>query len=124
MHLQTRAWRPVGVTAVGPGLQAPAWVEEGRWLGDIFRAVHVAEHGEDLGFCGIVVLGFDDVGLGGDDGDEQDARAGEEAGPVEGLEDWVVAALVRIGVEEELRRCVPEDLVGWELHEDFRVGAH
>ena len=59
-----------------------------------------------------------------DDGYEDDARAREEAGAVDGLEDRVVAALVGVGVEEELGGGVPEDFVGRELQEDFGVGSH
>ena len=77
-----------------------------------------------MGFGDVVGLGFDGVGLGLDDGDEDDAGAGEEAGRVEGLEDGVVAAGVGVGVEEELVGLVPEDLGGGELEEDFGVGAH
>ena len=40
------------------------------------------------------------------------------------MKDGVVASLDGVGVEEELGRFVPEDLVWWELKEDFGVGAH
>ena len=65
----------------------------------------------------------DDVGLLCDNGDEEDAAAGEEVFVVEVLPYGVVAAGGG-GVEEELGGAVPEDFVRWELEEDFRVDSH
>lgn len=83
VHFQRRARRPVGVAAVGPGHAAPAGIHKGCGLGDVCFAEHVSKHGEDLGLGGGVVLGFDAVALLGDDGDEEDGGAGEEAGGIE-----------------------------------------
>jgi hypothetical protein len=57
-------------------------------------------------------------------GYEDDAGTLEEARRVEGLEDGIVAALDRIGVEEELCIFGPENFVRRELEEDFGVCAH
>ena len=69
-------------------------------------------------------MGFDAVRLGRDDCDEEDPGPGEEAGAVEALPHWKVAAFFRVSIEEELRGGVPEDLVGRKLEEDFRVCGH
>ena len=66
---------------------------------------------------------FDDVGLRGDDCNKEDAGPGEEARAVERLEDGVIAALDRVGVEEELGGSVPEDLVRRKLEEYFGVSG-
>lgn len=58
------------------------------------------------------------------DGAEEDAGAGQEAWDVEGLEDRVPAPLHGVGVEEELRRRVLEDLLGGPLQEDLGVRTH
>jgi hypothetical protein len=124
MHLQRRPGGPIRIAPVRPWLRAPARVHERRWQGDVFRPKHILQHGEDFLFRDLVVLGFDLVGRGSDDGAEEDAGSGEEVEVVEGLEDRVPAALGGVGVEEELGGCVPEDGFGGELHEDLGVGAH
>ena len=115
--------RPVGVAAVGPGRGAPARIHEVDGLGDVGGAEHLAQRDEDLLLCGFVGLVVDDVGLVGDDGDEEDAAAGEEVGEIEVLPDRVVAP-GRRSVEEELGGIVPEGFVGWELEEDLGVDSH
>lgn len=40
---------------------------------------------------------------------------------VQGLEDWIVAPLHWVSVEEELRGRVPEDPIWWKLEEDLRI---
>ena len=124
MLVQGGAGRPVGVAAVCPRLGAPAGVEEGDGVRHVRGAEHVAQHGEGLGLGFGVGLGFDAGALVLQDGGEDDAGPGQEAGSVEGLPDGVVAAFGRVGVEEELGRPVPEDAVRWELQEDFGVAAH
>lgn len=126
MLLDRHAGGPVGVAAGGPRGGAPAGVHEGDGVGDVGRAEHVAEDGEDLGLCGGVVLGLGDEGFGGDDGDEEEAGAGEEGRVGERLPQRIVAAFERRGVEEvfgvvgpELRRRGEV-----ELQEDFGVDAH
>ena len=124
MHFQRRSRRPVRVATVGPRFQAPAWVHERRGHRDVGRAIHVSEDGEDLFFCRFVVLGFDDVRLTGYDGDEEDSGTGKEAGAIKRLEDGKVAAFYGVGVEKELGRGVPKNLVGRKLHEDLGVSTH
>ena len=124
MHLQRRPGRPVRIAAVRPRFQAPPCVQECRGHGHICGAVHISQHGQDLLLCGFIVLIFDAVALGRHDGYEEDAGAGEEAWAVEGLEDGEVASLDGVGVEEKLRRGVPKDLIGRELHENFGISAH
>jgi len=121
MHFEGRAGGPVTVAAERPGGGAPAGIHEGGGLRDVGRAVHVAEDGEDLGLRGGVVLVLGGVGLVGDDCDEEDAGAGEEAGAIEGLEDGIVATFDRVCVEEELGGGVPEYFVCRELEKDFGV---
>ena len=123
MHLQTRAGRPIAVAAEGPGGFGPARIHKRRGFGDVGRAIHCTEDGEDLLFGFLVVLMFDNVGLRGDDRDEEYSGPGEEARAVKRPEDGVVAALKGVGVEEELSGSVPEDFVGRELEEYFCVGG-
>lgn len=40
---------------------------------------------------------------------------------VERLKNRIVPPLNGVGVEEKLRGCIPEDLVGWELEEDLCI---
>ena len=75
-------------------------------------------------FGRFVILGFDDVGLTGYDRDEENSGTGEEAGAIERLEDGIVSAFYGVGVEKELGRGVPKNLVGGELHEDLGVSTH
>lgn len=115
--------RPIGVAAVGPGRGAPAGIHEINRLRHVLGTEHLAQGREDLGFGEVVGLLVDDVGLVGDDGDEEDAAAGEEVFVVEVLPHGVVAAGVG-GVEEELGAVVLEDSVGRELEENFGVDPH
>ena len=123
MHFEARTGGPVAVATEGPGGGAPAGIHEGRGLRDVLGAIHVAEDGKDLGFGGGIVLVFGGIGLIGDDGDEEDPGAGEEAWTVKGLEDGVVAAFDGVRVEEELSGGVPEHLVRGELKEYLCVGG-
>ena len=123
MHFQAGAGGPVAVAAECPRGGAPPRVHEGGGLRDVFRAVHVAQDGEDLGFRGCVVLVLRGIGLLGDNCDEEDPGAGEEARTVEGLEDGIIATFYGVGVEEELGGGVPEYLVLGELEENLSVGG-
>ena len=76
-----------------------------------------------MGLGGGVVLVLGGVRLVGDDGDEEDAGTGKEAGAVKGLEDRVVAAFDGIGVEKELRGGVPEYFVLGKLKKNLSVGG-
>ena len=120
---QGKSGRPIRIATVGPGGGAPARIHKVEGLGDVVSAEHLTQRDEDLLLCGFVGLVVDDVGLVGDDGDEEDAAAGEEVGEIEVLPDGVVAP-GRRGVEEELRGIVPEGFVGWELEEDLGVDSH
>lgn len=122
MHLQRCSWWPVAVTAIGPFLQAPAWIHEVDGVRNVGVRVHLPQDGQDLLLGGFVILLFDFVALGLDDGDEEDAGARKEAWTVERLEDGEVATLEGVGVEEELGFGVPEGKR--ELHEDLGVCAH
>ena len=124
MHLEGRPWREVRVRAARPRLLAPVRVHEGCRLRHVFGAEHVAQHGEHLRLGRFVVLRLDGRGLGLHHHDEEDARAREEALGVERLEHWVVTTCNRVGVEVELRRRIPEDFFGRELHEDHGKCAH
>ncbi|KAI7978072.1 hypothetical protein EIK77_009612 [Talaromyces pinophilus] len=124
MHFQRHTVRPIRVASVCPWFKAPARVHECNWVRHVVGTKHVSEDGHDLipGF--IVGLSFDAVRLIVHHGYEDDAGTFEEAWCVEGLEDWIVSALNRIGVEEVLCVFGPEDFVRRELEEDFGICAH
>lgn len=44
MHLERRAGRPVGIAAVGPGLQTPARIHERCRLRDVVGAEHASQN--------------------------------------------------------------------------------
>lgn len=69
MHLQGCSGGPIRIRSVGPGFHTPAGVHEGDGVGDVVRAEHGAEDGEDFGFGGGVELAFDAVGFVVQDGD-------------------------------------------------------
>ena len=123
MPLQRQSRRPIGIRPVRPGRGAPAGIHEIDRLRDIFRTEHLAQRNEDLLLRRLIILSVDDDGLVGDDGNEEDAAAGEEAFVVEGLPDGVIPTH-RGGVEEEFGGGVPEDFVGGKLEEDFGVSGH
>lgn len=58
MHFQSRAWWPVGVAAVRPGLGAPAWEHERCRFGDSFLREHLAQNVHDLLLGFLVALAF------------------------------------------------------------------
>lgn len=78
MHIRSR--RPVTITPKGPRHLAPAWILERKRVRHVGRSEHLPQHGEDLRLRYGVGLILNNVGLGGDDSDEEDSRAGEEAG--------------------------------------------
>jgi len=79
-NMYIRPRRPVTITAKGPRHPTPPRILKRNRLRHIGRSEHPPQHGEDLRLRYRVGLVFDNVGLGGDDGDEEDAGAGEEAG--------------------------------------------
>ena len=122
VHLQRRGRRPVGITAVGPGFGAPAWIHDCCWFGDGNVGEHLTENFHDF-FLGLFVgLSLDSVSLVVDYRGDHNIRPWHEAWRGEGLEAGIVASGGWRGIKEVLRVGWPERLA--ELEEDLGVGPH
>lgn len=122
VHLQRCGWRPVGITAVRPGLGAPARIHDRCWFGDVNFREHLTENFHDF-FLGLIVgLSLDSVGLVVDYRGDQNIRPWQEAWCGKGLKARIVASGRWRGVKEVLRVGWPERFV--ELEEDLGVSAH
>lgn len=122
MHFQRRGRRPVGITAVGPGFGAPAWIHDCCWFGDGNVGEHLTENFHDF-FLGLLVrLSLDSVSLVVDYRGDHNIRPWHEAWRGEGLKAGIVASGGWRRIKEVLRVGRPERLA--ELEEDLGVGAH